>query len=103
MYYHAAKQDALAAGVPYQEHFAVDAQLEPNNGWVLVLTPKSIDVFRYALEPILQVAEIDLSSYTRLRRRPDTYKRPPTQLQVKERKRAAPVTSTWDASKPLPW
>jgi hypothetical protein len=72
-YYHAKKELALAAGSPYATHFEVRAELEPNNGWVLVLTPVYKEVFDYPLGPLLEVAELDLSMFARLRRRPASH------------------------------
>jgi len=74
-YYHAKKALALAAGAPYATHFEVRAELEPNNGWVLVLSPVYKDVFDYPLGPLLAVAEIDLSNHARLHRRPESHKK----------------------------
>lgn len=72
-YYHTRKELALDAGASYRTHFEVRAELEPNNGWVLVLTPIGKGVFDYPLGPLLEVAELDLSRFSRLRRRPASH------------------------------
>lgn len=41
-YYHDRKQEAVNTGLTnYGERFHVAAQLEPYNGWVIILTPKN--------------------------------------------------------------
>ena len=74
-YYHTGKELALDAGASYRTHFEVRAELEPNNGWVLVLTPIYRDVFDYPLGPLLEIAELDLSRFVRLRKRPASHKK----------------------------
>jgi hypothetical protein len=74
-YYHARRELATEAGDPYRSHFAVRVELEPNNGWVLVLTPLSNSVFDYPIGPLLSIAEIDLTGYARLRRRPESHRK----------------------------
>ena len=76
-YYHMSKKAAVNAGSVYATHFEVRAELEPNNGWVLVLTPVYRDVFDYPLGPLLEVAELDLSRFSRLRKRPASHKKKP--------------------------
>lgn len=78
-YYHKSKEAALAAAAPFEEYWRVRASFEPNNGWVIVLQPKTIEVFKWPLDPLLEVAEIDLTNCPRLYRYPA------------ERKRTAPV------------
>lgn len=74
-FYHDTKDAALLAGVIYTDHFNTRAELQPNNGWVLVLTPKSAEVFKYPLWDIMAHAEIELSVFPRLYRRPEGHKR----------------------------
>jgi len=76
-YYYPKKEAALAAGDIYRSHFSVRTELEPSNGWFLVLTPSSVDVFNYPFGPILEFAALDLTAYARLRRRPTSYKGTP--------------------------
>jgi hypothetical protein len=76
-YYHTSKHAAVDAGRDYATHFASRAELEPNNGWVLVLSPIRKDVFDYPLGPLLAVAELDLSMFARLRIRPESHKKSP--------------------------
>lgn len=89
-YYHRTKHDAEAEGkLLFDEKiWAVRAELEPYNGWVIVLSPLSLDAYKEDIDAILEVAEIDFS---RLSRRPTTYKRPPSMAQVKAKNSAKPV------------
>ncbi|TQE99541.1 MAG: hypothetical protein FKY71_08160 [Spiribacter salinus] len=81
-FYHASKQAAVDAGKRFEPYWHARAELEPHNGWVLVLTPSSPDVLKYPLHELLEVAELDIG---RMRRKPDSYKKPPTTQQVKAR------------------
>lgn len=105
-YYHKSKQEAEAAGTPYASHFDVRAELEPYNGWVLVLTPLTYDVFTYPLLPILEVAEIDMAALARLRIRPANHKKPPAEAPKPARtpkpKEDEPAP-TWKPGSALPW
>ena len=77
-FYHRTQAIAKEAGEPYAKHFHIKTELEPNNGWVLVLVPINMEVFDYPLGPLLEVAEIDIERYKgRLRTRSEGYKRPP--------------------------
>ena len=60
VYYHATKDAALLAAKPFEEHWYVRAGLEPYNGWVIILQPKSRDVLRWPLYDLMLVAELDL-------------------------------------------
>lgn len=75
--YHPDKDAAMAAAVKYEDHFHVKAELEPYNGWVVVLTPKSVEVFAWPLAGLLDEVELDLTAYSRLRKRDSNFKRPP--------------------------
>lgn len=87
MYYHKTKQLAEESGRHLEEHFTLKAELEPNNGWVCVLIPKTVDVFKYPLYPLLENFEIDLNM--RLARRPIEHVKMPA-LEKEPKKRAAP-------------
>ena len=106
-FYHLKKDDALAAGAQYAEHFIVRTELEPFNGWVLVLQPRSKDVFNYALAPLLEQVELDLSAFTRLSKRPVSHRKPPppppTTTAVKKQEAELAVTATWKPGEALPW
>lgn len=71
IFYHESKAEALAAGEDFSTHFHVRAELEPYNGWVIVLTPLNQEFLQWPLAPILKRAEIDLSGSSRLRARPE--------------------------------
>ena len=77
-YYHETKDSALLAGAIYAEHFHTRVEFVPYNGWVLVLQPKSIQVFEWPLAPILAHAEIDMTGWLRLAKPPADRKRPPS-------------------------
>jgi hypothetical protein len=106
-YYHKSRELALAAGQPYEQYWTSRAELEPDNGWVLILQPKTTEVFNWAILPILETAEIDLSGCPRLRKRPPEYRAatPPERP-----KRPAPTSvaadtppPTWQPGNKLPW
>lgn len=107
-YYYESKEDALEAGRRYEEYWDVRASLEPYNGWVMVLSPKTMDVFQWPLEPLLAHAELDLTGVRLLARRPPEYVRPdPIPVkQAKESKARRPRTYTPRPSTPAqkkPW
>jgi len=87
-FYHATKQAALDAGQRFASHWYLGAELEPHNGWVLVLRPRSTEVLRYPLHELLEIAELDLQ---RMRKQPPSYRRPPTVDQVKQWATKAPA------------
>lgn len=76
-YYHPKKEQALAAGEPFAEHFHIRAEMVPYNGWVLILAPKTMAVFDWALAPLLEIAEVELAAWPRIYRRPEGHKRVP--------------------------
>lgn len=82
-FYHDSKDAALLAGALYAEYWETRAELEPYNGWVLVLKPKTREVFNWPLAPLMEVAELDLTGYTRLSKRPATRKKPPTSAEAR--------------------
>lgn len=77
VYYHKTKDEALAAGNPYEAFFEVRAALEPYNGYVLVLTPRSYEVLKFPLYDLLKVAELDLTRFNLVRVRPHARVRGP--------------------------
>ena len=99
-FYHPTKDAALMAGLLYEDHFTTRAELEPDNGWVLVLAPKSMAVFAYPLAPILEHAEVELTSYGRLRKRPLTHRKSPAPP-PKGRKGDISPTSRDSGARPL--
>jgi len=74
MYYHKSKQSAIDAGQYLTNDWNVRAELEPFNGWVMVLSPKRQSVLQEPFWHLLEIAEICVP---RLRQRPDTYRAPP--------------------------
>lgn len=58
-YYHETRKEAEAAAEQFAQYFTIKTELEPYNGWVIVLVPKSNDVFQWPLAPILELAEIE--------------------------------------------
>ena len=70
-YYHPTKAAALEAARELEAlGFHARASLESYNGWVIVLTPLTKAVFDQPLGPLLERAEVDLTSYALLARRP---------------------------------
>lgn len=108
-YYHQSKQLAVEAGGVFESHFIVRAELEPYNGWVIVLQPLGLHSFEFPLADILSKAEIDLTGFERLRKRPGEYKRPPTEAPKAPRAAAAAakaeedIKATWKPGAALPW
>ena len=95
-YYHPSKAAALESARDLEAlGFSARIGLAPYNGWVIILTPLTKAVFDQPLGPLLDRAEIDLSSYALLARRPADYKRPP---QVEQQKSRAPA----EGGKPSP-
>lgn len=90
-YYHPNKQAALDAGNEmFGEDWCVAAQFEPGNGFVVVLTPKTLAYLRQPLEPILEFAEIHITHS--IRRRPASFKPLPAKAASKPAARPrAPV------------
>lgn len=74
-YFHQTKDAALEAAQVYESHWHTRASFVPNNGWVIVLTPRTAEVFQWPLAPMLDLVEIDLTSWARLHRKPEGYKR----------------------------
>lgn len=70
-YYHGSKNAALLAGAAYESHWSIKAELVPDNGWVLVLKPKTLEVFNWPLAELLEHAELELG---RLGKRPASHK-----------------------------
>ena len=81
-YYHRSKEAAKAAADHLQEWWSVDAQLEPGNGWVPVLRPRSMDVLRYPLYDLLDRFVIDWGK-CQLSRRHSSHKALPTTVAKK--------------------
>lgn len=74
-YYHTSKQAALDVGDEmFGQDWCVRAHLEPYNGWVIVLSPKTLAYLMEPLEPILAHAEIEITHT--IRRRPEGYVKP---------------------------
>lgn len=74
-YYHTSKQAALDTGDElFGQDWCVRAHLEPYNGWVIVLSPKTLAYLMEPLEPILAHAEIEITHT--IRRRPEGYVKP---------------------------
>lgn len=66
-YYHPTREAALTEAVKYEEHWYTRASLEPYNGWVIILRPRSRNVLQWPLYDLLEHVELDLG---RLRKRP---------------------------------
>ena len=101
-YYHPSRAAALEAAVELEAlGFLARASLEPYNGWVIVLTPLTKAVFDQPLGPLLDRAEVDLSSYALLARRPADYKRPPP-AEAQAGRRPPPAPPSAPPRPPLP-
>jgi hypothetical protein len=105
MYYYPKKELALEEAKRWEQDFDTRAELEPYNGWIIVLMPREFDVLRTCdLEALLTEVEIDLTRFQRLRRRPQHYRKPsavpiPDNKQEKEPE----VAPTWKPGQKLPW
>lgn len=84
--YYESKQEAQDAGHKYEEHFDIKLELEPSNGWVIVLVPRSKEVFRWPLYELLTEVEIDLAKFARLSERQGNYRAPQKVHQDKPRR-----------------
>ena len=75
-YYHASQQEAVEAAAPLctSGHWAARAELEPYNGWVIVLTPVNREVYDHPLGSLLAIAELELG---RVRQRPASHRTAP--------------------------
>lgn len=74
-YYYPKKQDAIDAGHEmFGDDWCIGANMEPYNGWVIVLSPKTLAYLTQPLEPILAHAEIQITHT--IRRRPEGYAKP---------------------------
>lgn len=104
-YYYENKDEALLAGALYTDKFTIRVELEPYNGWVLVLKPKDLRAFQEPLFDLLKHAEVDLQGYPILRQRPADYRRPPPAPAPKPKAREPEedVKPTWTPGAPLPW
>lgn len=74
-YFHQTKDAALEAAQVYESHWHTRASFVPNNGWVIVLSPRTAEVFQWPLAPLLDLVEVDLTAWARLHRKPAGYKR----------------------------
>lgn len=88
-YYHKTKEEAAAAGRKYEEYFDVYTAMEPYNGYVIKLVPKSIEVLKFPLYDLLEEAEIDLTRFSLVRKRPADRNSPPPLERVKQKTRGA--------------
>lgn len=86
-YYHNTEAEAKASVAHLEQYWETYAQLEPYNGWVAVLVPKSNDVYNWPLAPLIEIAELQLGT---ARHRPSSYKRPPSMAQVKAKNAPPP-------------
>jgi len=87
-YYHETRKDAEAKAAQFSEHFHTKAELEPYNGWVIVLVPKSADVLKWPLADLLDHAEIEFP--TRLSKHRREKVRPPKIEKDKPARKAPP-------------
>lgn len=71
--YYENKSQAEAAATVYEEYWDYRVNLEPYNGWVITLSPKSAEVFKYPLYDLAKLVDLDLG---RVHCRPDDYKKP---------------------------
>lgn len=88
-YYHKTKADAMEAGSKYEEHFDVYTAMEPYNGHVIKLVPKSIEVLKFPLYDLLEEVELDLTRFNLVRRRPADRISPPPLERTKPKARGA--------------
>ena len=99
-YYYRTKQEALAAGAKYEEYFDVYSAMEPYNGHVIKLIPKSIEVLKLPLADLLEECELDLTKFGLIRKPPADRVRVPRleQQQQQQQKSRAPA----EGGKPSP-
>lgn len=89
-YFHQTKEAALVAAQVYESHWHTRASFVPNNGWVIVLSPRTAEVFQWPLAPLLDRVEIDLTAWSRLYRKPSGYKPMAPSVSAAPRRAAAP-------------
>lgn len=73
-FYYEKKALALEAGQAYESHWDCKAELEPNNGWVIILMPKTLEVFKWPLYDLLDHVEIEVGG-GRIAKKPANHKR----------------------------
>ena len=99
--YHKSKREAIASVQHLEKYWDIDASFEPYNGWNAVLRPLSKAVYKYPLEPLLDIAVLDLGW---VERRPPEYKKPPSHESVlasnKAKRVAKPVAPPPPPPKP---
>lgn len=103
-YYRDTKDEALQQGAPYSALCTVRAELVPNNGWVTVLFPNSVEALMLLdLRHVLKFAEVDTMG--RLRQPPADRKRMPAPVAKPTKSKTEPeeALATWKPSDPLPW
>jgi hypothetical protein len=87
-YYHLNKHDAMKAGnEKFGGRWHVEAQNEPWNGWVIVLSPIGLDYLTEPMEWILEFAEIQINHT--IRRRPENHVKPKAQPEGVPRERSS--------------
>jgi len=88
--------DSIPATI--KEHWNVKCELEPFNGIVVVLSPKSLDVFKYPLHDLLDHYELD---FGRVRHASRAKVRPP-RTETNTKKASPPPPPPPPAGKSVP-
>lgn len=75
--YHDTKDGALLTGAPLADlGLKTKAELEPDNGWVLVVIPTELKHLSHINDAWLDWCEVDLRALGRLSRRPASHRKP---------------------------
>lgn len=75
-YYHETKAAAEEAARVYDPYFETRVAFEQYNGFVITLTPRSFEVFKFPLWDLLDKVELDLTGFNLVRIRPADRNRP---------------------------
>ncbi len=100
-YYHESKDAALQSGAAYANDWELAAELEPYNGWVLILRPRRLDALKGDLFELLQIGELEFPK--RLRRRPAEHKKAPVGVKPVHKQQDKPIVDRTGEKIKLPW
>ena len=100
-YYHETKEAAEEAARIYEPYFHVRVALESYNGFVITLTPRSFEVFKFPLWDLLDKVELDLTGFNLVRIKPADRNRPAPVAAKARASTAAPRADGEPASAPV--
>lgn len=100
-YYHETKEAAEEAARIYEPYFSVRVALESYNGFVITLTPRSFEVFKFPLWDLLDKVELDLTGFNLVRIKPADRNRPAPVAAKARASTAAPRADGEPASAPV--